>query len=518
MHHNTRERLVSNDFNRMQAFAACDRASMLRRMLDESYVADKYPGVASRATGVESPLRADVIGGLLVRPIIGSTSVTVDAGSLGCYAPDDAPSSDDDPYKVIDSPGVSQLGDLVIAPNADGSNRIDVIECAPFENVEEQDNRDVFNVSTGMFIPTMVDKVIATRLQFRVRQGAAGNGWPGTAPGWLPLAVAVIPPASSSNDSVTFYDVRPLVQDRLHAPLQVQHRVQRLQRNEVVADPYASAGQMRLRGLAETSCGAYLAGGWIRDGAVEYIDLNDAGNREYGFAVPNGAPYYVYALFPFGLPRWVKYSASSIDGMGRVPYGLRGIPCVSAKGPAGALGVPSSAIVLPSNAGFGTPSTSQCAIIAAGHASDGKLHPFVAVDGMHYLADGLFVAAHSVDDNVVVFRLQDNVSHPAHARKLRLLVICTLHGDPNASGLISRTVRIRKSDSANVLAVLGFTRRNITLNTFGAFSDSFDIEVPMPTSLPANVLVSRDVEVEYSMPSGMTLTGTSNVSVFGWQL
>ncbi len=41
-----------------------------------------------------------------------------------------------------------------------------------------------------------------------------GAGYPAAVAGWLPLCVASIPNAAPNNDTVTFWDVRPMLQDR----------------------------------------------------------------------------------------------------------------------------------------------------------------------------------------------------------------------------------------------------------------------------------------------------------------
>lgn len=78
---NTQERAISGDHNRLQSFAAKGSAEVLRQLLlvrTEEF----NPGALSEPATLTSPLTAEILRGLMVRPAVGSLNLFVDAGIL----------------------------------------------------------------------------------------------------------------------------------------------------------------------------------------------------------------------------------------------------------------------------------------------------------------------------------------------------------------------------------------------------------------------------------------------------
>jgi hypothetical protein len=174
-------------------------------------------------------------------------------------------------------------------------------------------------------------------LEYRVRAGVAGAGYPGNVNGWLPLAVAVSPAGSLNVDAVEFWDVRPMLQDRVYGPMNVQDDNAQVMlpgsfgENDTGATP---SGNPELRGVIRANYKGWIAGGQIQstDGSVD-VDYIHTGTAS-PFVDTNHPPVIgqrlagVFALFPFGLPRWCRYLRAP---MNRVPGLFNGIPAVSAR-------------------------------------------------------------------------------------------------------------------------------------------------------------------------------------------
>lgn len=344
--YNTRERLLSTDFNRAQAFQAADLTSIFARMMSDfrqNYLI--YPGVSTPRAAVETPLAATVIAGLMVQP--GTTSLTVQAGLAFAYSPDPSATTDDSPVILINDPGLQTLGVLTFAANGGGGPRLDIVECQPTDTLLESDNRDVFDPATGLFVPSTVPKVKAFRMTYRIRAGTPGGGLPAMASGWLPLAVVCVPVGATDFTGCDFWDVRPLAEDRVRS--QPGYDLG----GSLISTPFSpvrnasyftslSSGHTQLFGYSESQWNGYLAGGWLRrstayvsggtrtgtgslDGDPDFVTLDIADNQTSGFALANNKVIYLGAFFPGALPRWVRYSQSNVSPFGRIPKGPRGI-------------------------------------------------------------------------------------------------------------------------------------------------------------------------------------------------
>lgn len=364
---NTQERAISPDINRLQKFKGASVAEIFRYLADVSENFDLTPGVITEYSAVEAPLRAEIVNGVMAEPQIGSLNVLVTPGLLFALAPDGA--ADDSNYKFVKTAGVTVLGDLVMTANASGQTRIDVIECSITDTIVETDNRDIFNPSTGLFTAAAVTKAREGRLTFRVRLGTPGAGFPGTASGWLPLAVASVPTGTTTNNTITFWDVRPLLSDRVRGLSAGETEMPvwgdmnfRVQNNGGVT-------ASNLRGYCRVGYRGRWLGGRLRRGTTGPSDTNVVNLRDLdvqenvGITYVNAELYYLYLLVPFGLPRWSRYTEF---GAGfRRPRAPNGILVVS-KTACDARSRPTLPIILPSGLGFAGGSTSEGVCISTG--------------------------------------------------------------------------------------------------------------------------------------------------------
>jgi hypothetical protein len=304
--------------------------------------------------------------------------------------------------------------------------------------VAEADNRDIFNPSTGLFSPVTVTKVQVGQLVYRIRLGVAGSGFPGVVSGWLPLAVASVPAGALTWDTVTLWDVRPLASDRWNAPFASSTSTPFAERSRLMTDTTTSAGHPRLYGQMDRRVGAYRAGGRILSDAGPYLDLADSQLPEPGYVLPAlGSGFWnLWLAFPFGLPRWVRYS--NAGGM-RTPAGLRGIPILSnatarwdgtpiSTGPAlptwtGLSGTASQAVLAVS--GYTTTGPGQ---VILGMAADGEvMSPSDPTFDFGTVFTGINPLAPTTvasDFSTITWTnaLQDGVTHPANARAVYLLI------------------------------------------------------------------------------------------------
>lgn len=446
---NTRERAISTDMNRLQKFANADYAELFRYLMDVSIGRDDIDaaGVTQEYNGLEAPLRAEIINGLLVRPQVGSVSVLVDPGVLYAIAPDSDPDSSN--YKYVHDAGVTSLSALSIGANASGLTRIDVIECQVTSNIVETDNRDIYNGSTGLFSPTTVTKAVANGLTYRVRAGTAGAGYPGHASGWLPLCIASVPTGTTNNDTVTFWDVRPVLVDRVFSPYNADLDGSRVRRLDVYGDIYSSGGKNLLRGnvdiemnlqpdvgttsannnaarrgggrLRRGSPGADIGNTGAQVGITDQVDLLDVTNQDPGFITPGSGLTYVYLAFPLGLPRWARYTLAGASG--RVPRSPRGIIALSNVPPIHGDTKPSSQLNVPTVCGFGSGGfTSAAALIAVVPYTGSAPAPTSIRNGKQLLASPLGTVASSPTSTMAssTFTLTENTHFPANAKTLIL--------------------------------------------------------------------------------------------------
>ncbi|SRR5579859_130939 len=435
---NTRERLVSTDQNRAQKFKGADVAELMRAMVDTGQGTDDLDaaGVQTLNTVQGTPLVGEVFSGLMVKPQLGATTLDllVDPGVAYVLDPDSAP--DDSSYKYVRDPGVTTLATLTMTANGAGSARIDVIEVQDASSVVETDNRDIFNPSTGLFTATSVTKARASSFTYRVRLGVAGAGFPGVVQGWMPLCVASVPAGATGNDQMTFWDVRPMVGDRAFAPHNIKLDLPRpFPGTRAAVNTRVSAGKALMNGLAEYIVGNRRVGGRIRRGTpdtaanVDSVDLQDAANLSSGFSYVASGLYFVYLLLPFGLPRWARYT-NAADGQ-RVPRSPRGIIAVSAVVPSHLYGSPGSVVALPTSTGLGG-STATGVCIEAAFSTAGSMPASADLDSVWThdtdsgaIATTTFTAAGGGTSAQATWNLSENVSYPANARAIHVMLSVT---------------------------------------------------------------------------------------------
>jgi hypothetical protein len=353
------ERALSVDQNRFRKFQTKDLAELLRYWMNVRVNDDLDAGGVLTENLITNANSMEILNGLLVRPQIGNASLFVDPGVAMLINPDSAP--DDSIYKYINDAGIQTLGTLTIGANASGSIRIDVVECQRTDDVVETANRDVFNTSTGAFSVANVTKAQASALVYRVRQGAPGGGYPGTIGGWVPLCVASVPNGSVNNDTVTFWDVRPLINDRAFGP-------QNLLNDQAIVRPSTfinATTPSATTGLIEAVLNGRRLGGRLRRGSpgvdADFIDVTDAANQSAGITIVNNRPWYLYMMVISGLQRCARYTDA---GSGhRVPRSPRGIPVVSSVPPLND-GTPSNNVPFPAVTGLTVSSSGVC--VAAG--------------------------------------------------------------------------------------------------------------------------------------------------------
>jgi hypothetical protein len=507
---NSGERAISDDQNRAQRFREADLNELLRALVDTDCGLDDLQGSGAdiRSSVSTAPLSATVFNGLVVRPQLGTLNVLVDQGVVGLYDPDATPNPDESQFKVIRDPGVTSGVPLVMTANASGSTRIDVIECArvaaPGYSVLETDNRDVFNPATGLFTPTTVNKVIAGRLQYRIRLGTPGGGFPANQVGWLPLAVASVPTGTITVNAMTFWDVRPFVGDRVLGPSNIASALPRFHNNRTIVDNYTSGGGANayLSGYVEASAtdigvlaGTGLAGRYRLGGVfpTQSIDLNAAANKSG--TVSNGAAY-IYLIEPFGLPRWALYQVQS---GALVPGNPRGIPCLSNVLPEPLFAGPSSALPLPPGTGLGGSSSKAVCIgatkfagLCASMQTDGKTQ----VPG----ASPFAIDAGTIAGNQISWTITPGTNYPGHATAFWVTLGLAFNVAPTTKAFFT---------AATLDAIIGTTAA-AEINLNGA---TFDNEGSATAGFSWTPRVKFPVIPGVVFTLTLTLTGLTNTTI-----
>lgn len=420
---NTLERATSADINDLQSYAGLSDAELWRYMMDATSVDDLSTGNITVPSAISSPLAAEVYNGLMVSPQtgVGVLDLLVSVGVLYALAPDADPIAS--PYKYIEDAGVVSLGTLLMSTNPSGSTRIDVIECQVNAiDLLTSQTRDIFNTVTNVFVPTSVTKTRAGQLTYRVRLGTPGGGIPANASGWLPLAVASVPSGATKNDDITFWDVRPLISDRVFQPYKASLFVPRVIRNAVTVED--TGANIFLRGIYEAGFAAYRIGGVMKRGTPGTdgftTDLKNIANQEPGFVKPTGGLWYAYLLTPAGLPRWARYTDG---GATRVPRSPRGILVATTKQP-DIKGQPGSAISLPASTGLETSTFSGLCV--ATMSDDGAGEPnSLWTDGSFQRVDSGQNAAAvitGVSPLTYTYTLTPGTHFPGHARRIRCYI------------------------------------------------------------------------------------------------
>jgi len=355
---NSRERAVSTDINRLQAFAASDQAQALRRQygMKATGSGPLFPGVevdiAALPTGATEPVVHKVLQGLMARPDTASY-LLVDAGTAMFYAPSFG-GTDDSDWVVVDDPGVTDIATLTFTSNSGGgSTRIDLLECQPVETVLETSSRDQFDTTTGTFSAAVLNKVSAARLNYRIRTGTPGAGIPSISHSWMPIALIHTRTDATGFDNCDFYDVRPLVEPSLMS----EHRMRpvydtvstygsiiQLDPNNYV-DCFTTTGPTTVKatGYFASALNGVKVGGYLMSGVAAtsigafgtdkyYVDMADSTNFSSSDPPVNtpGSRNALGIFLPKMFNRFVRYSQTAVsltksDVNTRLPLGPNGV-------------------------------------------------------------------------------------------------------------------------------------------------------------------------------------------------
>jgi hypothetical protein len=525
--YNTQERAISPDANRAQAFNAKDDAEIWRYLLDVTGDDDVNAGVIAEHAVLESPLRAAIFNGLLVKPVIASLNILIDPGVMYAIAPDTDPDASN--YKYIRDQGVVVVGALTIGPGGGGGTRIDVIECSINPtNLTVNDNRDIFDPVSGLFTASTVTKETQAQLQYRVRAGTPGAGFPGTAAGWLPLCVATISITALTTDDIEFWDVRPLVSDRVFQPSALTQLKPRINdRTMINATTLAT-----VTGYIDATYDGYRIGGRLRSGSLtvdaDSIDASVPANQEPGIVFTASRPWYLYLLFPHNLPRWVRYTATAP----KVPRNPKGLPVVSMIAP-NSDGVPSAGILPPAVTGLISSTTNGVAVASGtttvgglqagffGDNNSGFIHSVTVLNGepLERARTSITNVGNNVD---VTWTLTSGTDFPANARALYVEPRADWNGTtaplsefifqvfaPNGGGLVHQRV---VTSLINTGALTG------SVNTHAL---RFCEWVQIPTLYPAVAGYTIQVRATLaftSSPAAGAESGTSAIRILGYKL
>lgn len=516
---NFQERVVSDDFNRAEQFAASALAELLRLPLTAIALESEAEGKTTPAATAGNPLRAVVFEGIRFRPEIGTTTGFVEPGCALVVYPDASPHPADSPARLLLDPGVQSAGTLTLTAGGGGA-RIDVVECQPTNVVTEADSRDVFDPSTGLFSPSLVNKVARGGLTYRIRTGTAGAGFPGTASGWLPIAVCLVPSSATTWDDCTVWDVRPLLADLADPPHVVTRAFPRSSFSEGSAVE-ESANVWKARGLVERSLSGWKVGGDLAPAASgsDYVGLHSgAGNWEPGFAAVAERPWYLMLLQPFGLPRWSKLSPAT--ALERTPQAPRGIPVFTQKAP-NLDGEPSVAVALPTATGLGG-STTNGAVVLSGYFGTGlPLFRSTILSGgeTHLMRPGIALAPTSgAGTDVVTYDLIGNVTHPTHAVSV-LVVFTTKITDTALTNHLTENEVVVSDPLGKVLYTRLRTQTEATPSA-GSYTSTFEVWLPLKPNLATGVAETHEVEFTFGLSgdAGPATYSLQAAYVVGWKL
>jgi hypothetical protein len=303
----------------------------------------------------------------------------------------------------------------------------------------------------------------------------------------------------------------------------------------------------------DLTLGGYRAGGMIRDGflggSALYLDPTDARNQAAGFAFgTTGALWHVYLVFPFELPRWVKYAdPGAVSPNQRVPFGPRGIPVVSSQ-VASFSGAPlSGGVQTPAATGLSDPATFNAVLAYCGR---GPKAPGTAPIGMHcdgrlwtfVNPDAFAVSAGTNDSTHIVWTLPGSGGGALVPGTARAILV-RLHAEfqmptptLGSEGVGDIDAQVTVSDLAGNLSSQAPCPQGehqtvvdgnwVAPPTPGVlFVREFSVRVPLQPDLsysstvpfPANQGVARSFKVTWTHNSGLTASNVS-LTVLGWEL
>lgn len=514
---NFRERIVSNDWMRMQSFIGAHLADSFKWLF--SAVSGEGGAPLSIET-TTSPLWGVVLNGLCARPEIGTVNMFVGPGTVVMANPDASPNADDSPIKVITDVGQLLAGALTLTPGA-VATRIDILECSRVEVDIDSDNRDIFDPVTGLFTPSSVPKVTANQLIYRIRTGTPGGGFAGvgTVSGWMPLAVMSVPSTATTWDDVTVWDVRRLMSDMVRAPAQVTQKFP--YRRKGWATAFEVGGVRTVRGVIEAELDQYRVGGELGSSlsglANGAIDLLSASVLEPGFVPIASGIWVLYLMTPFGLPRWAKFTPAT--SLQRVPDALKGIPVFTHKSIVSHSGKPGIAVSLPTGTGLGGSSTSGVAALTGAFDNTSNFSNSVLADGWTRLnlGGGAILPASGAGTGSVRYDLIDNTHWPVGATAVRIRFATRLSAVAGTAVPASREIQILDGAGNSIWSDL--TGLSYVSPTGGLINEFIEVDIPlhnMLTAMPNGSAITRQITLVHTMA---TFTySLQSARVVGWRM
>lgn len=525
---NNRERAVSNDINRLQAFFGASLSQVMYEMFGKYFASDDlFPGTELEIAPGGAPPFHGVLNGLRAYPVNGSINLLITPGVA--FIENTGAGSDDAPFMFVQDPGITVAGSLQLSP-APGATRIDVLECQSVLSTLESDNRDIYNVATGLFAPALVSKVQAYRMSYRLRAGTPGAGFPGWTAGWMPLMVASVPAAAATWDACELWDVRALVSEYWNSPygsiktnsiIEAAH----LRCEETaVAAPYDVVLTGALEGKYTTMRVSGVASN--HPTGMGYIDISKTtANHAAGYTPGANAIWYLYLAFPNGMGGWRKYNSSAFSP--RVPTAIRGIPIVTQVPPAPNR-YPTAVLALPTATGLGGTTVNAVCVAAGITNAAAKMRGFVTDGRMTFPKGSMGPIGPTSSDPLVThitrYTLTDNTDFPACAKAIRFASNLSVTASvPPASGDAPACVEV----TARVYNDAGtFYHSEVYLGKFTSICKGiggnalFRIEGDIPLN-PKAVAGTHIVDLVYSWDTGATTIDTlvSEVGyVYGWKL
>jgi hypothetical protein len=537
---NPLERALSMDINRLQEFAGSNLSTVLQALFDNGTGFDDVWAGAQLIVNstVGNPAFAEVLAGIVFVPTNAATACTVLGGLVAMLDPDTTPNPDDSQYKVITDPGTNSTltPSLVFTANASGSIRIDVLECSRVQpdTVIETDNRDVYNPVLGTFTAVTLNKVTQANLQYRIRLGVGGAGFPGTAAGWMPICVMSVPTGTVNWDNVCIWDVRPLLEDRVKAPLNASVDMPRGRGGMFYS--FSTAAGFYMTGLTNVAYVSRFLGGRVGRGSpgadssggveVNFVDFNDTANQELAMSTADGLKH-IYLLTPFGLPRWARFTDAAVGV--RQARSPRGIMLMSAVGPAHAYGVPSAPITFPAIFGFGAATTLAGVCIASVQMTATVLRRQTCAAGkvgLDILFSSISVGGSGFGGQppTSVFTLTENVNLPAGVRRVHLLAQGTFTTASGVANSFYGNPRVSIGPAGNPTeAVVVDLSTQVSQNPGGgAFGATYkwDFWIELPNDYPATTPDAYTVTIDFDL-ANLSTPGLTSVNpiliVMGWE-
>lgn len=521
---NAQERIVSADHNRSYAILGANFAEPLRYLLDTYFTLESGNGVVAEPSTIETPLRAEIFAGLLVRPQLGNFDLYVDSGVAAFMAPDAA--AEESNYKIVRQSAMVTPGALFINPNVSGSIRIDVIECQiDPTTLDTTEARDIYDPVTSLFSSQTVVKTRQGQLTYRVREGTPGAGLPANVAGWLPLCVASVPNAAASNNDVTFWDVRPLLSDRVFGPMGILST-----RSEILVHETKTkrvgATDVRWSGVVWATFNGKRVGGILRRGtpgtANDWLNVGDVTNVDpvNTVAEPLSTTPIVYLAFPGNLPRWCVYQQAP---SARLPLGPCGIPVVSSIRPEQYTNRPKTGITLPTATGLGTTTTTNaCAIMVFGYNGVSQYARGFSQDRKVFLKDSSVTFSQAAYAGTTSIGTVTENPWPANVKGVFVVPWCTVTVPANTNtNFNGQTLIVYADNTATDETASRLLPGTTLVNTTGAGASRTywpgEVFLPTPEWYPDLAGWPATRRVDFLIGGGLTVTALA-VTVTGYQL